>query len=319
MAKTLIFVETFENQAKKGALELFTLARRWGDEIVAVTANLSDPQSLGAYGAQKVVSLQGLPATYVGEAYAQALKQVVDNESPEAVLFPGTPNGKELAGRVAALLGVPAVTDVLEAERQGSGLLLKKTVYTGKIFGFFRLNAQPAVLAMKLKALPIETVDAGSAQVEEFTPQLPDSPVQVLGVHEKAKGETDVAEADIVVSGGRGLGGPEAFDLLKALAQEIERITGESVAIGASRAAVDAGWIDHSHQVGQTGKVITPRLYFAIGISGALQHLAGMRNSRFIVAINKDPEAPIFKVADVGLVEDLFKAVPELTQRLKNL
>ena len=319
MAKTLIFVETFENQAKKGSLELFTLARQWGDEIVAVAAHLNDPQGLGAYGAQKIIDLQGLPETYIGETYAQALKQVIDQEAPDVVLLPGTPNGKALAGRLAALLGVPTVTDVMEVQREDASFLLKKTVYTGKIFGFFRLTAKPAVFAMKLKAQPVETVDAGSASVEMLTPQVSEAGVQVLGLHEKAKGETDVAEADIVVSGGRGLGGTEAFDLLKALAKEIERITGESVAIGASRAAVDAGWIDHSHQVGQTGKVITPRLYFAIGISGALQHLAGMRNSRFIVAINKDPEAPIFKVADVGLVEDLFKAVPELTQRLKNL
>lgn len=318
MSKALIFIETFKGKPKSASLELFSLALDKGFETVAVTHGIEDHAQLGKYGASKVVLLKGLGDYITGEQYATAIAQIVEKENPDLVLFPGTPNGKELTGLVAAKIGVPALTDVMEARLEDGKWILRRTVYTGKIFAEFTLTTTPAIFSMKVKSFQITERDTGDYQLEEYVPEGVSSSIEVLGVHAKETEEADVSEADIVISGGRGLGGPEPFDMLRKLAQEIARITGETVAIGASRAAVDAGWIDHSHQVGQTGKVISPRLYFAIGISGALQHQAGMRNSKFIVAINKDPEAPIFKLADVGIVEDLFKAVPELINRLKN-
>ncbi len=317
MNKVLVFIDSFQGEPKKASLELFSVAREWAPEVVAVGVHLQDPAALGRYGAHKVYHAEA-EAYYTPNAFRDLVLKVVEAENPDALLFPGTKNGRELVGLVAAALGVPAMSEVMAAQVTDDGLELRRTVYTGKVFATLKLTARPFVLAFKVKSLNITEAPVDHTQVEPLTLEMAD-PVKVVGIHEKEKGEPDVAEADIIVSGGRGLGGPEAFDLLRELAREIARITGETVAIGASRAAVDAGWIDHSHQVGQTGKVVTPRLYIAIGISGALQHLAGMRNSKFIVAINKDPEAPIFKVADVGLVEDLFKAVPKLTEELRKL
>jgi len=319
MSKALIFVETFKGKPKSASLELFTLSTDKGFETIAVTHGIEDHRELGKYGVSKVILLKGLGEYITGDRYAKAIVQLVRRENPDLVLFPGTPNGKELTGLVAGEIGVPAMTDVLEARLEDGKWILRRTVYTGKIFAEFTMSATPAIFSMKVKSLPITERESKDYEVEEFDPEGVSSSIEVLGIHAKETEEADVSEADIVVSGGRGLGGPEPFDMLRELAQEIAKLTGDTVAIGASRAAVDAGWIDHSHQVGQTGKVISPRLYFAIGISGALQHQAGMRNSKFIVAINKDPEAPIFKLADVGIVEDLFKAVPELINRLRNL
>ena len=319
MNKVLVFIDAFQGEPKKASLELFTAAREWGQQVVAVGVNLQDPQALGRYGAHRVYHARSDALSYyTPNAFRDLVLQVVEKEQPDALLFPGTKNGRELVGLVAAALGVPAVSEAMEARLVDGALEIRRTVYTGKVFATLRLEAKPFVVAFKVKSLNVAEAPVEGTEVVTVEPSAQDA-VQVLDIHEKEKGEPDVAEADIIVSGGRGLGGPEAFDLLRELAREIARITGETVAIGASRAAVDAGWIDHSHQVGQTGKVVTPRLYIAIGISGALQHLAGMRNSKFIVAINKDPEAPIFKVADAGLVEDLFKAVPKLTEELRKL
>ncbi len=319
MNKVLVFIDAFQGEPKKASLELFTAAREWGQQVVAVGVNLQDPQALGQYGAHRVYHAQSDALSYyTPNAFRDLVLQVVEKEQPDALLFPGTKNGRELVGLVAAALGVPAVSEAMEARLVDDALEIRRTVYTGKVFATLRLEAKPFVVAFKVKSLNVAEAPVEGTEVVTIEPPAQDT-VKVLDIHEKEKGEPDVAEADIIVSGGRGLGGPEAFELLRELAREIARITGETVAIGASRAAVDAGWIDHSHQVGQTGKVVTPRLYIAIGISGALQHLAGMRNSKFIVAINKDPEAPIFKVADAGLVEDLFKAVPKLTEELRKL
>ncbi len=317
MNKALVFVDSFQGEPKKASLELFSAAREWASQVVALGVHLQNPAALGQYGAHRVYHADE-DIYYTPNAFRDLVLKVVQQEQPEVLLFPGTKNGRELVGLVAAALGVPAMSEVMEARLTDDGLELRRTVYTGKVFATLHLTARPFVLAFKVKSLNITEAPVEGTEVVPVSLEAAD-PVQVVGIHEKEKGEPDVAEADIIVSGGRGLGGPEAFDLRPALAREIARITGETVAIGASRAAVDAGWIDHSHQVGQTGKVVTPRLYIAIGISGALQHLAGMRNSKVIVAINKDPEAPIFKVADVGLVEDLFKAVPKLTEELQKL
>ncbi|MFP6614860.1 MAG: electron transfer flavoprotein subunit alpha/FixB family protein, partial [Candidatus Hydrogenedentota bacterium] len=218
--------------------------------------------------------------------------------------------GKEFCASVAARLGVELVQDCVAVE-WNDGLVAQKPVYAGKVVSDVRINSVPAMLSIRPNVIPVErSGDDAPEIVNREMPQL-DLRTVIKDVAESAAGTIELTEAKIIVSGGRGLGGPEHFPLLQELCDVL------GAALGASRAAVDAGWIHHSHQVGQTGKVVSPDLYIACGISGAIQHQAGMRTSRTIVAINKDPEANIFKLCDYGIVGDLFDIVPVLTEAAK--
>lgn len=319
------FIETFNGSLKDVAFETVSVAARaqqaLGGNVIAFGGGQkpSNLTELGRAGADRVVFVEDerLDAG-IGLRFAHILIAFLKEHSPKAVIFPATKLGKEVAPLVAAALQVPMVTDITELSFEGETPVVKKPLYAGKVIGTFRWDAPVLVFSHRPKAFGVKEGD-GEATVETFSPTIEgDAPaIEVLEVREKEKGEVDVAEADIIVSGGRGMGGPENFKLLEDLADVLTKITGKRVAVGASRAAVDAGWMPHSHQVGQTGKVVSPELYIAVGISGALQHLAGMRTSKYIIAINKDPEAPIFKIANFGVVDDLFKVVPELTKRLK--
>ncbi len=325
MAMVVAFVESLQGELKGVARETVGVARKVADalnaEVVAFGGGRkpSDLETLGSAGAAKVIWVEDERLDhFLGAPFAEALQQLF-GEDAVAFVFPATRLGKELAPRLAARLRVPMLTDVISLSFEDQAVVVEKPLYAGKVIGTFKLESRPLVLSHRPKAFMVEATDGTTAPVEVAQVNFSDGAfaAKVVEVRAKDDREVDVQDADIVVSGGRGMGGPENFKLLYELAEVLTQRTGKKVAVGASRAAVDAGWMPHSHQVGQTGKVVSPELYMAIGISGALQHLAGMRTSRVIVAINKDPEAPIFKLSDFGVVDDLFKVVPELTKRLR--
>jgi electron transfer flavoprotein alpha subunit len=273
------------------------------------------PDLLAHYGASKVfVADDDSLATYSSEGHTNVLADLIGKVSPAIVLVGATAMGKDLAPRLAARLGVGLASDCINLEIAGGRLVAARPIFAGKAVAKVRLTGDPQMATVRPNVLPAPEPETGAAAVVEpvaaATGAIRDKVVDTVGAGE---GAIDVAEADIIVSGGRGVGGTEGFEPIRSLAKTL------GAAVGASRAAVDAGWIPHSHQVGQTGKTVTPNLYIACGISGAIQHLAGMKTSKAIVAVNKDPEAPIFKVADYGIVGDLFEVVPLLEKELGGL
>jgi len=271
---------------------------------------------LGAVGAARVrVGEHDALARYVPESHAPAVAAAVREGGYAAVLFAATAQGKDLAPRVAALLDVPLVTDVTGLEVEGGRPVAIRPVYAGKAFARVRSSAAPFLASIRPTVFTSKDPGAQAAgAVETFTPAVGEARTR-FREFKAAGGSMDVGEATIVVSGGRGMRDPAQWSLLEDLRDAI----GTDCALGASRAVVDAGWRPHGEQVGQTGKTVAPKLYFAIGISGAIQHLAGMRTAGTIVAVNKDPDAPIFKVADYGIVGDLFEVVPRLAKELRAL
>jgi electron transfer flavoprotein alpha subunit len=243
----------------------------------------------------------------------------MDQTEADLTLFASTAMGRDLAPRVAAMKDQPLLTEGLNLEWSDEDRIqVRKSMYGGKVFGDLTTNTGPPFMAtVRAGAYPVSSEPhAGqTAAVEDLAPGSEMEGIGGLGVElKKAGGETqDLNEAQVIVSGGRGLKAPENIKLIEELADAV------GGAVGASRAIVDAGWIDHQHQVGQTGTTVSPQLYIAVGISGAIQHLAGMRTSQCIVAINKDPDAPIFKVADYGIVADLFEAIPLLVEEIKKV
>ena len=270
---------------------------------------------LGLHGAARVrVCEHEDLASYAPEPYAAAVAAAIGNGEYGAVLFAGTSQGKDLAPRVAALLDVPLATDVTELEADGGTTVAVRPVYAGKAFARVRSKISPFLVSIRPNVFESHE-RAADAAVEMFSPSLVAARFSVKEFRVASGGEVDVAEASIVIAGGRGMKDPDQWGVLEDLRDAI----GEGAALGASRAVVDAGWRPHGEQVGQTGKTVSPKLYFAIGISGAIQHVAGMRTAGTIVAINKDADAPIFKVADYGIVGDLFEVVPRLAQEIRAL
>jgi len=321
MACILTFIEQRDGNIRKASLEALSEARRQaasaGLEVCAVLAGqgvAARAAELGRYGAAKVfVADEERLARYSSEGYAQAVKLAAERCRPDAIFLAGTAMGRDLSGRLAARLGVGCLADVTQLRIEGGTFVAVRPVYSGKALATTDGGAvKPVVISLRPNVFPAEANGADAAV--EALPAI-DTAIRavVREVVAAGGGELDVAEADVIVAGGRGIKGPENFALIRDLAEAI------GGAVGASRAAVDAGWIEHSHQVGQTGKVVSPSLYVACGISGAIQHLAGMSSSKIIVAVNKDAEAPIFKVADYGVVGDLFQVLPALTAEVKKL
>jgi len=317
MAKALVFAEGRGEVLKEASLEAMGVASGLANEVIAV--------SVGPYAARlegfadRVLSVQDERLSHpLATLCARAIAGAFRKENPDLAIVSATPFGKEVAPLLGAMLGLALMSDVTEVKKDGSTLVFVKPLYTGKVMGTYRVEKTPVVFSVRPKSYPVPAPSKSTSK-EGFSPAFTDDDLRVSLVElaEKEAGEIDVAEADMIVTGGRGMKGPENFAMLRELASVLSEKTGAKVAVGASRSAVDEGWIDHSHQVGQTGKIVTPGLYMAIGVSGAMQHLAGMRNSKLIIAINKDPDAPIFSVADFGVVDDLFKVVPELVKRLK--
>ncbi len=318
MSAILAVCEQRGGALRKVSHEVVTAANRLGGSVEAVlcaAGPVSGADQLRKFGADKVVTLtNGAFAKYDAEACAQALAERAKAGGYGTIVFAASATGKDLAPRVAAKLGVALAADVTDLALDGAAVVATRPIYAGKALVKVKVTGKPAVLSVRPNVFtPVERPKAGAAETAAVS--VTAGRVTVREIKAADAGALDVAEAQIVISGGRGLKEPANFTLLEALAKAF----GGRAAVGASRAVVDAGWRAHGEQVGQTGKTVSPSLYIAVGISGAIQHLAGMRTSKVIVAINKDKDAPIFKVADYGIVGDLFAVVPRLTAEIQKL
>jgi electron transfer flavoprotein alpha subunit len=307
MATTLVFLETKDGRIRKPSLEALSIARKGGD-VVAFATDRAVAEQAGKFGAKKVFVAALGP--YLTEPYTAAMQQAVQQSGATAIVIGGTSNGRDLAARLGARLNAGVASDVDRLEFAEGKITARRPVYSGKAFATVEVTSTPAIVTTRPNAFPAEESGGGAPEVVELTAST-ESKAKLVETKTPEAGELSIAEADIIVSGGRGLKEPGNFGLIRDLAHAI------GGAVGASRATVDAGWIEHQHQVGQTGRVVSPNLYIAAGISGAIQHLAGMSSSKHIIAINKDAEAPIFRVADLGVVGDLFTIVPALTEEVK--
>ena len=313
MTAILAILEQRNGSLRKGAAELLAAARHIADQggatvdaLVCGNGPVSGLDGLGAAGAERVLLATHADFTnYCPDGIVATVASIAANY--RSVFIAATSTGKDLAPRVAARLGSACAMDVTSVALEGAMIRVVRPVYAGRVLQTLDLAGTPVVAVRPGSYAGIAAAKAGAAEsvtVPAFTRRL-----EVTGIRAPEKATLDVTEARVVISGGRGLGEAKNFALLEALAAAF----GGEATVGASRAVVDAGWIEHGAQVGQTGKTVAPDLYVAIGISGAVQHLAGMRTAKVIVAVNRDKDAPIFKVADFGIVGDLFEIVPALT------
>ncbi|WML59530.1 electron transfer flavoprotein subunit alpha/FixB family protein [Neobacillus sp. PS2-9] len=318
--KVLVLGEVRDGSLRNVSFEAVAAAKTVaeGGEVVGVLVGES-VSALGAelvqYGADRVVVVEHENLKqYSSDGYAQALLAVIDQEKPEGLVFGHTALGKDLSPRIAGKLSSGLISDATAVETAGGNIVFTRPIYSGKAFekkivtdGVIFATVRPNNIA------PLAKDESRSGEVSSLSVEIKDLRAIIKEVVRKASEGVDLSEAKVVISGGRGVKSAEGFKPLKELADVL------GGAVGASRGACDADYCDYSLQIGQTGKVVTPDLYIACGISGAIQHLAGMSNSKVIVAINKDPEANIFKVADYGIVGDLFEVVPLLTEEFKKL
>jgi electron transfer flavoprotein alpha subunit len=323
MANVLVFAEARGGELRKIALESVSAARGLADatgggEVHALVAGApgvsAKAETLGKVGADLVVVVEhpGL-ATFERESLAATVAARAKSGAYRAVLLGFSAQGRDLGPRVAAKLDAPIVTDVMDVQATGDALTVKHPAYANKVIMTLSVRGPLVVLSVRPSAFtpaPAERV----ARVESMAPVVDPAAarVRVKEIVEGAKGRPDLADAPVIIAGGRGLKAPENFKLIEELADAFG-----NAAVGATRAVTDEGWRPHADQIGQTGRQVSPQLYVAVGISGAIQHLAGMRTAKTIVAINKDKEAPIFKVADYGIVGDVFDVVPALTQAVR--
>jgi electron transfer flavoprotein alpha subunit len=317
MAKgTWVVVDQRDGKIRKVAFELLSEAQKFGDEVSAVVIGKGVEglaPELAKYGADKViVADDDVFANYNTGAYVAQMAAMIKEYDPAVILFGHTSMGKDLAARLAQKLEVGMATDCVAVEISGGKGIFTRPIYAGKAFAKVQLEGAPILATIRAGVMEVKESNKAGAVVKaavaataadvyqtfkEFIPSVSTRP--------------ELTEADVVVSGGRGMKGPEGVKVIEELADLL------GAAVGGSRAAIDSGWLGHEYQVGQTGKVVNPTLYIAAGISGAIQHLAGMSSSKFIAAINTDPEAPIFGVADFGVVGDLFKVIPVVVAELK--
>jgi electron transfer flavoprotein alpha subunit len=313
MAEILVLAEHDGETVKKVTTELLTLARAHGEPSVVWTGDGAEGARarLAEFGAVKVYVADSPDyADYVVAPKAELLAHLVAEKAPGAVLVAATSEGREVAGRLAVKTGSGVLTDVTGL---ADGLVGEQSIFGGAITVQSRVRTGTPIIAVRPNAVTPEATTGGAAELEPVQVEISDDAksARVTGKVVAERGERpELTEASIVVSGGRGLGSGEHFALIEQLADSL------GAAVGASRAATDAGWYPHQFQVGQTGKTVSPQLYMAIGISGAIQHRAGMQTSKTIMVVNKDPEAPIFELADFGVVGDLFKVVPQLVEEI---
>jgi electron transfer flavoprotein alpha subunit len=315
MAEVLVLAEHDGGEVKKVTVELLAAARRLGEPSVVWTGGGAEEgrARLAEFGAVKVYVADSPDlAGFVVAPKAELLAQLVADRSPAAVLVAGTTEGKEVAGRLAVKTGSGVLTDVTDVQAGPDGPVAEQPNFGGAITVHSVVKAGTPVIAVRPNSIAAEPAP-GAAELESvaFTASEAAKGARVTEHAAAEKGERpDLTEAEIVVSGGRGTGSAEGFKVIEELADSL------GAAVGASRAVTDAGWYPHAFQVGQTGKTVSPQLYVAVGISGAIQHRAGMQTSKTILAVNKDPEAPIFEIADYGVVGDLFKVVPQLIDEI---
>jgi len=324
MAGIWVFPEQRSGELKKVSFEILTIGRKLadkaGEELAALLLGsgvVMLASELAKYGADKVFLADSADLKdFLTEAYTSVICEAVAANEPSVILFSATTLGRELAPRVAARLGKGLATDCTELDINDAGrLTVKRPIFAGKLFANVAFDhGKPQIASVRPNVIPVQE-DPKAGEVVKLEVRIDPSRVRtkLKEIKKETGARVDLTEAKFIVSGGRGMKGPENFSILEDLAASL----GSEATVGASRSAVDAGWRPHSDQVGQTGKTVTPDLYIACGISGAIQHLAGMSSSKYIVAINKDPDAPIFKKADYGIVGDLFKIVPLITEELK--
>ncbi|HYG20349.1 MAG TPA: electron transfer flavoprotein subunit alpha/FixB family protein [Ohtaekwangia sp.] len=312
---TLVFVESAEGKIKATSIEAVAYAHAMGAPVTAIALGEADQQelaSLGKYGAQKVLHAAD-PKLNQGiiQVFASVLVKALEDEKADILVLAGSSLGTPVAARIATKINASLATNVVELPETNADFIVKRSIYTGKAFMKVALKNQKKVIAIKKNAAEIKEI-GGTATVTPYTVALSDADfsAKILS-SEKATGEVLLPEANIVVSGGRGMKGPEHWGMLEELAKVLHAAT------GCSKPVSDMGWRPHHEHVGQTGVKVAPQLYIAVGISGAIQHLAGVNASKCIVVINKDADAPFFKAADYGIVGDAFEVVPKLTEALK--
>ena len=312
----LVYTESEDGKFKKGALEAASYAKAiadaMGTSLTAITFNAEDTSELGTYGVDKILSVSNDKLKdFNAEAYADAIKQAAKKESSKVVVLDQSANGKYIAPLVAVHLEAGYASNVVALPESTSPFQVKRTAFTNKAFNFTEITTEVKVIGLSKNAFGLKESE-GSASVEAFEPQLSaeDFTVNVTAV-DKAKNKVTIADAEIVVSGGRGLKGPENWGMIEEMADIL------GAATACSKPVSDMGWRPHSEHVGQTGKPVASNLYIAVGISGAIQHLAGINAAKTKVVINNDPEAPFFKAADYGVVGDAFEIVPKLNEKLK--
>lgn len=318
----LVYIEHRGGQIRKSSLEALSEARRQadkkGENVTAVIAGSNIKQlaaELAKYKPNKILVADN-PAfeNYSTEGFAAVLTEAVKSADPRFILAPYSAMTRDLVPRVAARLDAPCAADIVELRDDGDSLLAVHPMYSSKTWGVLEFQSHPAFITLRPNVFWTEEPDsAHQASIEDLAVSVPNIRAKVTETHAAVGQKIELSEARIIVSGGRGIKGPENWGMLQELCDVL------GAALGASRAVVDAGWIDHQHQVGQTGKTVSPQLYIAVGISGAIQHLAGMSSSKVIVAINKDKDAPIFKYATYGVVGDVFEVIPKLTEECRKL
>lgn len=321
MAGVLVFADQKGGKFRQVIFEILgegkKIAQQLGEELQAVVIGQGIGEcaaALAEAGADKVFLIENAQlAAYTTDGYAKALAELANQEKPSVIMMAHNAVGKDLAPALAQKLGAGQVSDVIAVEYE-NGLTFKRPIYAGKAYAHVKFNSGTMVATIRPKVFDAAVAEAGrSANVVAFASSVSAADIRqiIKDVISKASGRVELTEADIVVTGGRGMKSGENFKILENLADVL------GAAIGATRAAVDEGWVESQYQVGQTGKVVSPTLYIACGVSGAIQHVAGMGSSKFVIAVNKDPEADIFKMADYGIVADLFQVVPVLTEEFK--
>ena len=314
----LIFIDVAEGHVKKASLEALSYGAKIAEQLGTTAEGIvlgpvtEDLSTFGKYGAKKIHHANSESLDHFdSQLYTNIIGQVAQSISAKLIVFSNNLDGRAIAPRLSARLKAGLVSGAVALPDTSKGFVVKKNVFSGKAFANISLNTDVKIIALNPNAYKIE-VGEGTAEVVSFNATVPSSTVKVTGTN-KASGEVPLTEAEIVVSAGRGMKGPENWGIIEDLAHALH------AALACSRPVADAHWRPHNEHVGQTGIAIAPNLYIAIGISGAIQHLAGVNRSKVIVVINKDPEAPFFKAADYGIVGDAFEVVPKLTKAIKKM
>jgi electron transfer flavoprotein alpha subunit len=314
----LIFIDIADGHVKKASLEVLSYGAKVAAQLGTVAEGVAlgtvseDLAALGKYGVKKIHHVNNEALNHLdSQVYTKVIAQVAEAIGAKVIVFSNNVDGKAIAPRLSAKLKAGLVSGAVELPDTSNGFVVKKTVFSGKAFAYISIVSDIKIIALNQNAYPV-IVGEGSAEIIAFNATVNAAKVKVTNVT-KASGEVSLTEAEIVVSAGRGLKGPENWGIIETLAKTLHAAT------ACSRPVADAHWRPHNEHVGQTGIAIAPNLYIAIGISGAIQHLAGVNRSKVIVVINKDPEAPFFKAADYGIVGDAFEVVPQMTEAIKKL
>lgn len=314
----LIFIDIAEGHVKKGSLEAMSYGAKIAEQLGTTAEGVilgkvdEDIAALGKYGVKKIHQVSNESLNHFdAQVYTKVIAQVAEASGANVIIFSNNVDGKAIASRLSVRLKAGLVSGAVALPDTTNGLVVKKNVFSGKAFANIAVNTPVKIISLNPNAYKI-IAGEGTAEVVSFNTTVDTPKVKVTGIN-KAAGEVPLTEAEIVVSGGRGLKGPENWKIVEDLAKVLHAAT------ACSRPVADAHWRPHNEHVGQTGIAIAPNLYIAIGISGAIQHLAGVNRSKVIVVINKDPEAPFFKAADYGIVGDAFEVVPKLTEAIRKL